>query len=544
MEVQVNHLYYGDNLDVLQRYIKDESVDLVYLDPPFNSNADYNVLFAERNGQDSAAQIKAFEDTWRWDSESARVHQEIVEQGGKLSETLQALRMILGDTDMLAYLTMMSPRLQELRRVLKPTGSLYLHCDPTASHYLKLILDVIFGPKNYVNEIIWQRTASKGLMTRRLPRNHDVIFCYQMGENATRNLHETFKAYDVDNLDEKTGGKYRLKDPDGRIYRLADLNNPNHNRPNLTYEFLGVTRVWRWTKDRMEEAYKKGIVIQTAPGRVPQLKRYLDEQRGRPYGDVWADIFPINSQAAERLGYPTQKPLPLLERIIRISSNEGDTVLDPFCGCGTTIDAAERLKRNWIGIDITHLAVNLIKHRLYDTYGDPVLKTYRVIGEPTSVPDAETLAAEDPYQFQWWALGLVGARPTETKKGADHGIDGKLFFHDETGGKTKQIIFSVKAGKTSVAHVRDLRGVVEREKAEIGVLVSFQEPTQPMRSEAAGSGFYQSPWGKHPKIQLLTIADLLGGKKVDMPPSSGHVNVTFKKAKRQNAPGHVQTEFE
>jgi SAM-dependent methyltransferase len=240
----------------------------------------------------------------------------------------------------------------------------------------------------------------------------------------------------------------------------------------------------------------------------------------------------ISSQSAERLGYPTQKPEALLERIISASSNEGDLVLDPFCGCGTTIAVAQRLNRQWIGIDITHLAITLMKHRLRDAFGEEIAKTYQTIGEPTSLPDAETLAAEDPYQFQWWALGLVGARPVEQKKGSDKGIDGRLYFHDEVeGGKTKQVILSVKAGNTNVAHLRDLRGVVEREQAEIGVLITMQEPTQPMRAEAAGAGFYHSPgWNKdYPKLQILTVAELLEGKGIDMPPL-GQVNRTFKKA--------------
>jgi DNA modification methylase len=529
---EVNTLYYGDNLDVLRRYVRDETVDLVYLDPPFKSTQDYNVLFAEQNGSRSKAQIKAFEDTWRWDQGAAEAFQEIVEAGGRVSQVMQAFRSFLGDNDMMAYLAMMAPRLVELRRVLKSTGSIHLHCDPTASHYLKMLMDAVFGPENFRNEIVWQRTISKSLMTRQLPNNHDVILCYQKTEYATWNVAAIFQPYNPLELDEKTAGKYRHPDPDGRIYRLDNLINPNPDRPNLTYEFLGVKRVWRWTKERMQEAYNAGLIVQTKPGAVPQLKRYLDEQRGRSLGDVWTDIPPINSQAKERLGYPTQKPEALLERIIRASSNEGDLVLDPFCGCGTTIAVAQRLNRGWIGIDITHLAITLIRHRLQDAFGDQV--RYKVIGEPVSVPDARVLAEQDPYQFQWWALGLVGARPVEQKKGADKGIDGRLYFHDEAqGGKTKQIIFSVKAGHVTVAHLRDLRGVLEREKAEIGVLICLEEPTKPMRTEAAGAGFYDSPgWGKrHPRVQILTVDELLKGKRVDYPPSR-QVNVTFKKAPR------------
>jgi site-specific DNA-methyltransferase (adenine-specific) len=533
----VNLLYYGDNLDVLRRYIQDETVDLIYLDPPFKSNQDYNVLFAEQDGSRSAAQIKAFEDTWRWDQAAAAAYEEVVERGGRVSQALQAFRTFLAESDMLAYLAMMAPRLVELRRVLKPTGTIYLHCDPTASHYLKMLMDGIFGPENFRNEIIWQRTPAKGLMSRRLPDNHDVILGYQKTAEATWNLAEAFLPYDVDDLDEKTAGKYTLRDEDGRSYQLTSLINPNPNRPNLTYKFLGVTRVWRWTKERMQEAYEAGLVVQPSPGAVPRFKRYLDEQRGKAIGDVWTDIPPINARAQERLGYPTQKPEALLERIIKTSSNEGNVVLDPFCGCGTAVAVAQRLKRRWIGVDITHLAITLIRHRLFAAYGGKA--EYEVIGEPVSLPDAETLAAEDKFQFQWWALGLVGARPTEQKKGADKGIDGRLYFHDEPGGKTKQIILSVKGGDLKATDVRDLRGVIEREKAELGVLVALKEPTKAMRAEAASAGFYKQPvvdqgGQQYPRLQLITVGELLAGQRIKYP-SVGYLNVTFKRAPKATA---------
>ncbi|MFY9825451.1 MAG: DNA methyltransferase [Thermoanaerobaculia bacterium] len=535
-----NTLYFGDNLEILRRYIADESVDLIYLDPPFNSNQSYNVLFAEHDGTKAAAQVQAFGDTWEWDEAAARAYQEVVEAGEQVSLALQAFRTMLGSSDMLAYLAMMAPRLIELRRALKPTGSLYLHCDPTASHYLKLLLDSVFRPENFRNEIIWLRTTPKGLMTKRLPQNHDVILAYQKTNSATWNAGAVFAAYDQDNLDDKTEEKYSLRDPDGRRYQLTALINPNRNRPNLTYEFLGVTRVWRWTKQRMQAAYDAGLIVQTEPGRVPRFKRYLDEQRGRPSGSVWTDIAPVNSQAQERLGYPTQKPEELLRRIVRLSTNPQDVILDPFCGCGTAIAAAEALDRQWIGIDITHLAINLVRHRLYGSFGNI---SYQVIGEPKDLSGAEELASSVPYQFQWWALGLVGARPAEQKKGADHGIDGRLFFHDEgASGSTKQIIFSVKAGKASVAHVRDLVGVLDREKAAIGVLISMQEPTREMRKEAASAGFYSSPWGtNHPRAQLLTIAELLSGQRVDYPPTQA--NVTLKKAPKATKPGGKQSKL-
>jgi hypothetical protein len=259
---------------------------------------------------------------------------------------------------------------------------------------------------------------------------------------------------------------------------------------------------------------------------MPRYKRYLDEMPGTPVTSIWTDIPPINSQAQERLGYPTQKPEALLERIIAASSNEGDTVLDAFCGCGTTIAAAQKMNRRWIGIDITNLAISLIRYRLADIFYGAA--EYEVIGEPVSLPDARQLAHDDPYQFQWWTLGLVGARPVEGKKGADKGIDGCIFFHEGDTSKTKRIILSVKAGHVTVSHLRDLRGVVERDKAEIGVLLCIEEPTIPMRKECASAGFYTSPWGKHARLQVLTVEDLLTGKTINRPPAQ--TSVTFKRA--------------
>jgi len=485
----MNTLYYGDNLEILQRYIQDETIDLIYLDPPFKSNQDYNVLFAEHNGTQSKAQIKAFEDTWKWDTEASLTYEYVVERGGKVSEAMQAFRKFLGTNDMLAYLSMMAPRLVELRRVLKSTGSIYLHCDPTASHYLKQLLDSVFGSHNFLNEIIWSYGPKATQRSISFQRKHDVLFLYAKKQD----LH-TFNIL----LQEYSEGS--LKERHTR-YKHEDENGS-----------------YRWTTRRNNKGEKY------------RAKVYL--KKGVVMTDVW-QIPIINATAKERLGYPTQKPILLLERIIKASSNEGDMVLDPFCGCGTTIDVAQKLKRNWIGIDITHLAITLIKHRLQDAFGDNI--KYEIKGEPVALPEAEALAQQDRFQFEWWALGLVGARPIEQKKGADKGVDGRLYFHDEPGGKTKQIIISVKSGKISVAHLRDLRGVIDREKAEIGVLITFQEPTQPMIAEAASAGFYQSPWGKHPRLQILTIRELLEGKKIDYPPSQ-QVDKTFKKA-----PKHIKT---
>ncbi len=524
MSATENVLYYGDNLDILPRYVKDESVDLIYLDPPFNSNANYNVLFPEHgNGTKSAAQLQAFKDTWTW-GEAAPIYYATVEAGGKLSEVLQAFRQLVGEGGMLAYLSMMAPRLAQLHRVLKPTGSIYLHCDPTASHYLKLLMDAIFGPQYFGTEIVWKRSSAHSDAAqgrRQHGRIHDVILFYTKSDSWTWT--PVYTPYDEDYVEQF----YRYVEPEtGRRYRLGDLTGPGGEaKGNPRYEVLGVTRYWRYSKERMQALIEQGRIVQTRPGAVPAYKRYLDEMSGVPLQDVWTDIKPIGAHAQERLQYPTQKPEALLERIIASSSNEGDVVLDPFCGCGTAVAVAQRLGRRWIGIDITYAAIVVIKKRLQDVGAQGMFK---VIGEPVSVPDAQRLASEDPYQFQWWSLGLLGARPADQKKGADHGIDGRLYFHDEMSGPTKQIIFSVKAGHTGVSHVSELAHVVAREKAQIGVLITMQQPTGPMKAEAAGAGFYTSPWGKHPKVQILTVEDILHGKGIDYP--KGAKVITFKDA--------------
>lgn len=541
-----NTLFYGDNLSILRDYVQDESIDLVYLDPPFNSKRTYNVLFKHESGEDSEAQISAFEDTWHWNLKAEETYHDLVTQApDRVSRMIAALREFIGTNEMMAYLVMMAVRLVELHRVLKGTGSLYLHCDPTASHYLKVILDSIFGPENFRNEIIWKRTPPKGLMSRRLPSNHDVLLCYQRAKRATWNSNEMFIPYDPVDLPERTARKYRHRDEQGRLYRLSSLINPNPDRPNLDYEFLGVRRVWRWTRERMETAYRAGLVVQTKPGVVPQFKRYLDEQRGIPIGDVWADIPPINSQAKERLGYPTQKPLAVLERIVRASSNPGDIVLDPFCGCGTAIAAAQKLGRRWIGVDITHLAIALQKYRLEEMF--PGIE-FDVIGEPQSVAAARHLAQQNRFQFEWWALSLVRARPTggekgsrRGKKGADKGIDGVIAFIDEAKGKAKRVLVQVKSGKVSAAHIRDLAGTVERDKAAIGLLITLEPPTRAMQTEAASAGFYHSPgWQqKYPKLQMLTIDQLLDDGRVIMPPAWG----TFKQAQKVRSEG-IQSQLD
>lgn len=524
-----NQLYYGDNYEVLKMYIRDESVDLIYLDPPFNSRQDYNVLFAEKDGSQSSSQIHAFEDTWEWNIDAERSYQHIVEMGGRVADAMRAFRTFLGGSDMMAYLAMMAPRLVELRRVLKETGSIYLHCDPTASHYLKILMDAVFGPDHFRTEIIWKRTSSHGNVSASFGDVTDTILYYRRGEKP--NWNQVYVPYSEDYIK----SHFSQMDADGRRYTTSDLRNPGV-RPNLHYEYKGFKphpNGWAISRERMGQYDRENRLVfpKNKDGRI-RLKRYLDEQPGEKVTNLWEDIPPINSQAQERLGYPTQKPEALLERIVKASSNEGDLVLDPFCGCGTTIQVAQRLNRRWIGIDITHLAIGLIKKRLDDGFQNhqpPIRETYEVIGEPTDYEGAAALAAEDKYQFQWWALGQVGARPTELKKGADRGIDGRLYFHDDTSGKSKQIIFSVKAGGVTVSQVRDLRGVLDREKAEIGIFICFEPPTRPMKHEASEAGLYtSSDKSTYPRIQILTIQEILDGKQPEYP--RHRADATFRKA--------------
>ena len=528
----MNHLYYGDNLDILRRFIKDESVDLIYLDPPFNSKRDYNAVFTGKGGQKAAAQVQAFEDTWRWDESAARAYEEVVVEGNHTGAAtcLKAFRDMLGTNDMLAYLSMMAVRLVELRRVLKPTGSIYLHCDPTMSHYLKLLMDGVFGHDCFRNDITWKRTSAHS-DPGRFGANTDSILYYTKSSNWTWN--QVYIPYT-----DEYKARYRNADPDGRLWMDDNITAKGLSGGGYTYEYKGVLSLWRCPLETMQRLDAEGRLHFTRGNKGIRLKRYLDEQKGLPAQALWEDIPPINSQAQERLGYPTQKPEALLERIVESSSNLGDIVLDPFCGCGTAVVVAQRLNRKWIGIDITHLAVNLMRTRLIDAFGEKIKSTFDVVGEPTTLEDAEALAEHDKYQFQFWALGLVGARPaaSDEKKGADKGIDGKRFFSDEAKGGTKTIIISVKGGKTIPAtSVRDLRGTIEREGAEIGVLISIAEPTKNMREDAAAAGFYTSAMGsKHPRIQLLTVQQLMEGKTLDMP-SGNQIRSdvqTIKKAKK------------
>ena len=539
----MNRLYFGDNLEWLRntKEFPAASIDLVYLDPPFNSNADYNVLFRETSGAVSQAQFHAFTDTWSW-ADAADTYHQFIDSCPNVAvvEMMEAFHSFLRNSPMMAYLAMMAPRLVELHRVLKETGNLYLHCDDVASHYLKLLLDGVFGPKRFRGEIVWKRTSAHGNARRTFGVITDCIFYFSKGDDPIFN--RTFTSYDPEYL--RT--KYRHVDDNGRRYRLGDLRNPGY-RPNLIYDYKGHKphpNGWAISLDRMKQLDAEGrLHFPTKPGGRIELKRFLDEQPGLPLSNLWEDIPPINSQAQERLGYPTQKPQELLERIISASSNPGDIVLDPFCGCGTTIHAAQKLGRQWIGIDVTYLAINLIKRRLQDAFGEEV--KFEEKGQPTDFESAKRLAELDKFQFQHWALSLVNARPLKEGdgKGADRGVDGLLYFYEIVGSALppstlkkkatgavalrknavhrEKIIVQVKGGGTGAKDIRDLIGTVENQKAIAGILITLDKPTKPMRDEAASAGRYESRlWQKdYPKIQIVTVAGLLDGTEtINAPP--------------------------
>ena len=478
-----NTLYYGDNLEILRKYIKDESVDLIYLDPPFNSNATYNVLFKDEKGQ-SRSQIKAFTDFWHWDEESAKTYDYLVTNPNipaKVSNLISALHGFLGQNQMSAYLVMIAVRLIELHRVLKNTGSLYLHCDPTASHYLKIVLDSIFGEESFRNEIVWCYTGASSPNQKQFPRKHGIIFWYSKGENWVF----------------------------------------NEDAVRIPYSEATLQRI---------KAGEEGGKSSESIFHGKRTKREINEN-GKLVEDWW-EIPVVGSTAKERLGYPTQKPLALLERIIKTSSNKGDIILDPFCGCGTTIDASEKLERKWIGIDITHLAINLIKRRIKEKY--PYCK-FEVVGEPKDVEGARDLALKDRYQFEWWALSLIDARPAnDKKKGADQGVDGIILLQNPNTKEPIKALVQVKSGHVKSDMITALKGAMERDKAKYGIFITLEEPTQPMVKEALEKGFETEPLTKEkiPKVEIITIKELLDGKIPKLHQVYNRINITYQKAEK------------
>jgi site-specific DNA-methyltransferase (adenine-specific) len=510
-----NTLYYGDNLEILQRFLSDESVDLIYLDPPFSRNAAYNAIFRDESGQTSDAQMRTFEESWHWGPTAAR-HFDFLTcsglNGGRvpnaLTELTSTFRAALQPSPMLAYLVEMATRLVELHRVLRPSGSMYLHCDPVASHHLKLVVDAIIGAESFRNEIIWRRTSAHGNASRRYGSVHDVILFYTKGSAWTWN--QQFAPYTPAYVD----SRFSYSDPDGRRYRTVDLRNPSP-RPNLAYTYRGYAphpNGWLVSLETMERLDAEGRLYFPPKGQTGRIRRklYLDESLGVPVTDVWNDIEPINARARERLGYPTQKPLALLQRIIATSSNEGDVVLDPFCGCGTAIEAAESLGRSWIGIDRSVEARNIIIERMAARG-----TTIDVFDWPTEVAGARAMAERKPdgrHDFEAWALARLNAQSGRSNgaKGSDRGIDGRIRFRGEAG-RVETILVSVKSGHVSASMVRDLIGTMQREKAAMGLLFTLAEPTTAMLREANSAGFYRSAADgeAYPRVVIFTARELL-----------------------------------
>ncbi len=509
-------LYFGDNLEILREKFPDKPdgdgyFDLIYLDPPFNSNRNYNVLFKE-GLIDSEAQVQAFEDSWHWTQEAEQLFEELV--GAKSSKTktnqsisdlMLAFEKMIGKNDVLAYLTMMTVRLVELKRVLKNTGSIYLHCDPTASHYLKIVMDAIFGKQNFRNEIIWcykERELSKTHFNKK----HDIILFYTKTDKYIFKPEEALEPYS-----EGTLKKFNYTDEKGRKFQIRGKSGKYTGKQGLSID-----------------------LEKTNPDLI--YRDYLDKSSGILPRDWWIIPF-INRAAKERLGYPTQKPEALLEKIIKVSSNEGDWVLDPFCGCGTTVAVAEKLNRNWVGIDVTTLAINLIKHRLQKQFVDKHIKI-EVDGLPKDLTGAKSLFKKDPFEFEYWALDLVNAMPSQSKTkenmhGADEGIDGIIiFFAGSKNGKSEhgRILVQVKGGGVQRNDIATLKGDIEREKADGGLFITLEKPTRPMIQEAVSVGNFSVGYSKaeFPKIQILTIEELLNGRLPNLPPSSG---VYYKEAK-------------
>ncbi len=476
----MNWLHLGDCLEVLRKEIPDETVDLIYIDPPFNSKRNYNIFFDDKDIQ---TQRIAFEDTWSLKN----IQDSLAELQSLKTEKIQRLLTTYAEVAPFAfpYLVMMSLRLLELHRVLKPTGSFYMHCDPTMSHYLKTVCDLIFEQNNFRNEIVWHYKRWPASQ-KNFQRMHDIIFFYS------------------------------------KTYR--------RNNFNIIWESLSEGTVKRWKG-------KKSIVGFNGKTRLVTQMTGTDSP-GRPADDVW-EIPVINSQAKERLGYPTQKPKALLERIIKASSNEGDVVLDAFCGCGTTVDTAEGLKRQWIGIDVSPIAVNLIQKRLKNTYGKALSK-YEVRGVPKDEQSAIKLWEQNPFAFQdWWITEFGAFSATYSGKGADRGVDGIAKYLIDNNSNTIKAAFQVKGGKVQSKDIDALLGAMVKHKCELGVFLTIKEPTKPMLETIATSGIIETPGYKFPKLQLLTLSEFFSDRRLKLPQN----NITFDTAKFKGKNTMEQTEF-
>ncbi len=524
----MNTLYYGDNLEILRKYIKDETIDLCYIDPPFNSKRNYNQIYNNIGGEDSA-QAQAFTDTWEWDEQANIGYSEILaNHDGRFAaqtvDLLKGLKPVLKQGSLLAYLVSMTLRMNEIHRTLKPTGSFYLHCDPTASHYLKLILDAIFVAKggHFLNEIVWSRTNAHNVASKYFHRVQDTIFFYTKSKNYTWNT--PYTDYSPQQL------KRYSPDPDtGRMVTGQDLTMTGNKHRNFAWR--GSTpppnRGWGLSEEQLEALWEQRLILTKQDGtpRLDGRKVFLDEKQGKPIGTIWSDIERIGNTSSERLGYPTQKPEALLERIIAASSNEGDTVLDAYCGCGTTVAVAERLNRKWIGIDITYQSIALILRRLEAQYGKGILETLALNGVPKDMEAAVALALKKDdrvrKEFEKWAVLTYSYNRAvvNDKKGGDGGIDGTAYFLTSQDTNAK-VVFQVKSGNVGRGDIAKLNSDRLREEAELAVLLTLKEPTRGMREEASGIGTYTHPnmHKNYPRLQIVTIAEMIElGARLDIP---------------------------
>lgn len=563
-----NSLYYGDNLEVLRKHIRDETVDLCYIDPPFNSKRNYNQIYNNIGREEDRAQAQAFVDTWTWDAHANECFEQILSNENRVQtqqsiELIGGLERVLGRGSLFAYLVSMTARIAEIHRTLKPTGSFYLHCDPTASHYLKLILDGIFvaGGGDYKNEIIWRRTSSHN--TRRsFGPIHDVIFFYTKSDKYIFNIvrrpymkghvESRYTKDETGELKFTSGGNIltgsgKTNGDSGKVWRGFDPSAKNRHWavPGFLTEDLGEDFLNLPVLEKLEGLFKLGRIEIKEGTEYPTPVRYLKPNDGQPVQDIWAfqpytektvyettkgidsDVAWHGTTSPERLGYPTQKPEGLLERIINASSNEGDTILDAYCGCGTTVAVAQRLKRNWIGIDITYQSVALVLRRLESAFGKAVLDTITLNGIPRDMKSAVALANKKDDRLRkefekWAALTYTNNRAIiNDRKGADRGIDGVAYFMTGKRDNAK-IIIQVKSGGVKRNDIATLRGDMEREKAALAVFITLEKATKPMIEEAKAAGQYthEQMGRNYDRIQIVTIEEILEqDKRLDIPMS-------------------------
>ena len=528
----MNRLYYGDNKDIMREKMNKGSVDLIYLDPPFKSDTNYNLMYRTMTGKPVPEQVIAFSDTWELDAakeEVARSMPILMREHGVPDYYVDFWRLWMNalrhsNKELLAYLIYMVERMLYMKSILKPTGSIYLHCDPSASHYIKVMMDAIFGHENFRNEIIWKRTTAHSSAKRYSPI-HDTLLYYSAGKNPVWNTVRT--SYEDEYLDRY----YKYDDGDGRLYWRADitgagLRTGDSGKPWKARDPSAIGRHWALpqkvvaglvgnatlaakmtTQERLDLLDAAGLIYWPKGGGMPQYKRFRESLQGKAVGDIWDDIQRINPVGSERLGYPTQKPRPLLERIIAASSNEGDVVFDPFCGCGTTIYAANALGRRWIGCDIAILSIKLIREVLAERYALAEGTHFDVRGIPVSVEQADMLFRENAFTFQTWFVERVGGFPLQ-KPGADRGVDGRLYYETHRG--LGEMVLQVKGGAIRPTDVRDLIGTVTTApNAELGGLLTLREPTKAMREAADAAGMFTYNGVQYPRIQMLTVKDVL-----------------------------------